>query len=206
MAERIYIFKAFERFWHWTQAALIMFMMLTGFEVHGTYSIFGFAQAADYHVIAAWTLVGLWVFAIFWHLTTGEWRHYIPTTEKVLLIARYYSSGIFKNEPHPFKPSQLNKHNPLQRLTYLGVLLFISPLIWITGLLYLFYNDWKAWGLEKLQLEWIALGHTIGAFLMLAFLVSHLYLATTGHTPLAHIKAMITGWDEVGDEHEKQAS
>ena len=128
------------------------------------------------------------------------------TTEKVLLIARYYSSGIFKNEPHPFRPSQLNKHNPLQRLTYLGVLLFISPLIWITGLLYLFYNDWKAWGLEKLQLEWIALGHTIGAFLMLAFLVSHLYLATTGHTPLAHIKAMITGWDEVGDEHEKQAS
>ncbi len=206
MAERIYIFKAFERFWHWTQAALIMFMMLTGFEVHGTYSIFGFAQAADYHVIAAWTLVGLWVFAIFWHLTTGEWRHYIPTTEKVLLIARYYSSGIFKNEPHPFKPSQLNKHNPLQRLTYLGVLLFISPLIWITGLLYLFYNDWKAWGLEKLQLEWVASGHTIGAFLMLAFLVSHLYLATTGHTPLAHIKAMITGWEEVDEEHKKQTT
>jgi hypothetical protein len=29
MAERIYIFKRFERFWHWSQAALIMFMMLT---------------------------------------------------------------------------------------------------------------------------------------------------------------------------------
>jgi hypothetical protein len=29
----------------------------------------------------------------------------------------------------------------------------------------------------------------------------HIYFATTGHTPMAHIKAMITGWDEVEDEH-----
>ena len=41
--------------------------------------------------------------------------------------------------------------------------------------------------------------HTIGAFLMLIFLIVHIYLTTTGHTPLAHIKAMITGWEEVED-------
>lgn len=111
-------------------------------------------------------------------------------------MAKFYSSGIFKNEPHPFKPSQVNKHNPLQRLTYLGVLLLISPLIWITGWLYLFYGDWSAWGLSGLSLEWVAVGHTIGAFLMLAFVVSHVYLVTTGHTPTSQIKAMITGWDE----------
>ncbi len=196
MGERVYIFKGFERFWHWSQAALILFMLLTGFEIHGVYSIFGFQKAVQFHNIAAWTLVGLWVFAIFWHLTTGEWRHYIPTTQKILVMAKFYSSGIFKNEPHPFKPSQVNKHNPLQRLTYLGVLLLISPLIWITGWLYLFYGDWSAWGLSGLSLEWVAVGHTIGAFLMLAFVVSHVYLVTTGHTPTSQIKAMITGWDE----------
>jgi hypothetical protein len=32
--------------------------------------------------------------------------------------------------------------------------------------------------------------------MMLAFLIGHLYLSTTGHTPLAHIKAMITGWGD----------
>ena len=197
MSERIYLFKGFERFWHWSQAALIMGMLLTGFEIHGTYSLFGFAKAVSYHVIAAWTLVGLWVFAIFWHLTTGEWRHYIPTTEKIVAVAQFYSYGIFHNEPHPFKPTLSNKHNPLQRLTYLGILVFVSPLIWITGLLYLFYNDWPTWGISTLQLSWVATGHTVGAFLMLAFLVSHLYLATTGHTPTAHIKAMITGWEDV---------
>ncbi len=83
MAERIYIFKRFERFWHWSQAALIIFLLITGFEVHGSYHLFGYKEAVTYHTIAAWTLVGLWVFAVFWHFTTGEWKQYIPTMEKV---------------------------------------------------------------------------------------------------------------------------
>jgi len=36
-SERIYIFKRFERFWHWSQAILIVVMGVTGFEIHGTY-------------------------------------------------------------------------------------------------------------------------------------------------------------------------
>ncbi len=197
---RVYLFKPFERFWHWAQAALIIFMLLTGFEVHGTYRLFGFAKAVDYHTIAAWTLVGLWIFAIFWHFTTGEWKHYIPTTSNIAAIAKYYSSGIFKDEPHPFRPSLSNKHNPLQRLTYLAILTLLSPLLWFTGWLYLFYADWAAWGLKGLRLEWIATAHTLGAFLMLAFLISHLYLATTGHKLTSQVKAMVTGWEDLGDD------
>ena len=196
MGERIYNFKAFERFWHWAQAALIITLLITGFEIHGTYKLFGFAKALNTHTTAAWSLIGLWIFAIFWHVTTGEWRHYIPTTDKILVVARYYSSGIFRGEPHPFKPSSLNKHNPLQRLTYLGILVCVSPLLWVTGWLLYFYGDWKAWGLETLSLETVAVLHTVGAFLMLAFLISHLYLVTTGRTPTAHLKAMVTGWEE----------
>ncbi|MBI4989990.1 MAG: cytochrome b/b6 domain-containing protein [Rhodocyclales bacterium] len=197
MSEKIYIFKKFERFWHWSQAGLIMFLMLTAFDIHGTYTIFGFEKAVAYHTNAAWTLVGLWVFAIFWHLTTGEWKQYIPTTEKVVAMIKYYLSGIFRNAPHPFRQTTLRKHNPLQRLAYLGVLLFISPLIWITGWLYLFYDHWAAWGLGKLSLEWVATGHTIGAFLMLIFLIAHVYLITAGATLTSHLKAMITGWEEI---------
>jgi len=197
---RVYLFKPFERFWHWSQAALIITMLLTGFEVHGTYKLFSYAKAVDYHTIAAWTLVTLWILAIFWHLATGEWRHYIPTTSNILVIAKYYSHGIFKDEPHPFRPSLSNKHNPLQRLTYLAVLTMLSPLLWFTGWLYLFYANWQDWGLGKLQLQWVATGHTLGAFLMLAFLISHLYLATTGHKITSQVKAMITGWEDLGDE------
>ncbi len=198
--KRIYIFKRFERFWHWSQAALIMFMMLTGFEVHGVYRFFGFQRAVDLHSTAAWMLITLWVFAIFWHFTTGEWRQYIPTLEKVDAMLKYYVTGIFVNAPHPVRQTTLSKHNPLQRLAYLFVKLIINPLLWVTGLLYLFYAEWASAGLGWLSLEWVAVAHTAGAFMMLIFFIAHVYLATAGHTATSHIKAMVTGWEEVEDD------
>jgi len=87
----------------------------------------------------------------------------------------------------------------LQRLAYLFVLVIINPLIWITGWMYLFYNDWAAWGVDFLSLQYVALFHVIAAFMMLIFVIVHIYLTTTGHTPTSHIKAMLTGWEETDD-------
>ncbi len=39
--------------------------------------------------------------------------------------------------------------------------------------------------------------HSAGAFAILQFLVIHLYETNTGHSIFAHIRAMITGWEEV---------
>lgn len=197
MSEKIYIFTKFERFWHWSQATLIVLLMLTASDLHGVVTIFGFEDAVIYHRAAAWTLVGLWLFAIFWHVITGEWRQYVPTSKNVIAMVKYYLSGIFKNAPHPHRQTQLQKHNPLQKLAYLFILVFVAPLIWITGWLLLFWHSLEAWGLGNLQLEWIAVGHTIGAFLMLIFLIAHVYLITTGATIGSHLKAMITGWEKV---------
>ncbi len=197
MAERLYIFKRFERFWHWSQAGLILFLLVSGFEVHGLYNLFGFENAVAYHTVAAWTLVGLWIFAIFWHFTTGEWKQYIPTMEKVDAMLKYYLTGIFTDAPHPVKTTTLTKHNPLQRLAYLFVLVVISPLIWFTGWFYLFYNSWADWGVSWLNLEYVSYFHVAGAYLMLIFVIAHVYLGTAGHTPTAHFKAMVTGYEEV---------
>lgn len=194
---RIYLYKRYERFWHWAQAALVIFMLFTGFEIHGAYEWFGFARAADLHTFAAWTLLVLWAFTIFWQFTTGEWRQYIPTLEKVGAMIRYYVLGIFTDAPHPFHKSAVKKHNPLQRLAYLALLAFVSPIIWGSGIFYLTYAYWQHWGVDAwLSLEAIAVVHTIGAFMMLTFFFVHVYLTTTGHTPLAHIKTMISGWEE----------
>ena len=197
MAERIYIFKRFERFWHWTQALLIIIMMITGFEIHGLYTLIGFEDATNVHTIAAWSLVSLWVFAIFWHFTTGEWRQYILTMKKVDAMLKFYLTGIFTDAPHPFKQTTVRKHNPLQRIAYLFVLVIINPLIWTTGWFYLFYASWNDWGLGWLSLEWVAFFHVVAAFMMLIFFIAHIYLATAGHTVTSHIKAMITGWEDV---------
>jgi thiosulfate reductase cytochrome b subunit len=202
---RTYLFKGFERFWHWSQAALVILLLVTGFEIHGSYRLMGWEQAVGVHTTAAWALIALWAFAVFWHFTTGEWRQYIPTTDKVGAMLKYYAFGIFTDAPNPFHTTQARKHNPLQRLAYLGIKLVINPLVWASGLLYLFYRDLEALGipaLAGLTLGPIALLHTAAAFMMLIFLIAHVYLATAGHTPLAHIKAMITGWEDLDESEE----
>lgn len=197
MSTRIYLYKRFERFWHWSQAALIVTTMLSGFEVHGSYTLFGFGEAVRIHTLAAWSLLTLWAFTIVWQFTTGEWRQYLPTLRRVDAMVKYYVTGIFSDAPHPFRKTTAHKHNPLQRLAYLGFLAVMSPVIWGSGLLYLFHAQWPAFGLDRhLSLEWVAFVHTAGAFMILVFFIAHVYMTTTGHTPFAHIRSMITGWEE----------
>lgn len=197
--KRVMIYKRFERFWHWSQAALIFFLMFTGFEIHGSYHVLGFGKATQLHEIAAYLLIGLWILAIFWHLTTGEWRQYIPTTDKLGAVVYYYLIGTFTGAEHPFRQTTQAKHNPLQRLAYLGFKLVISPAIWISGLLYLFYNQWPAWLQGSITLGGVALVHTAAAFAMLIFVIAHVYMATMGKTIFSHIKPMITGYDNTKD-------
>lgn len=195
---RVVMYKGFERFWHWTQAMLILILLFTGFNLHGTYQFFTFEQAVDIHVITAWLLMGLWVFAIFWHLTTGEWKQYIPSSaNKIMAMMKYYAIDIFLGGGHPHHKTRKEKLNPMQRMAYLSLHLVISPAIWISGLLYLFYPFWDAIGIGRWSLGGVALVHTAAAFALMAFLVVHLYLAlTTSKEPLGYLKAMITGYEK----------
>ena len=54
--ERVMIYKRFERFWHWSQAFLVIGMMITGFEIHGTYTWLGFGKAVYWHTQIAYVL------------------------------------------------------------------------------------------------------------------------------------------------------
>ena len=198
-----YVYQAFNRFWHWTQAALILFLGVTGFEIHGSLRFFGFAQAVKYHSAAAIAFLVLVVFAIFWHFTTGQWRQYLPTLTNLRAQAEYYLTGIFHNAPHPTRKSALSKLNPLQRLVYLGLKLMVIPVLALSGLLYMFYRYPQRFDVVTLKMDGlrtVALIHTTGAFLLLAFLIAHLYLITTGATLTSNLKAMITGYEEIKDD------
>jgi thiosulfate reductase cytochrome b subunit len=201
--KRVYVYKGFERFWHWTQAALIIFLALTGFEVHGTFHILGFEHAARFHRVGSWMLIVLIIFAIFWHLVTGEWKQYIPTTRKLAEQLRFYSIGMFRGEKHPTKKTGLQKLNPLQRIVYLGFKLVLIPLTVVSGILYMFHktiDQNEIIVISRFSLESIAFWHTLGAILLMTFLVIHVYMTTTGHTPTSNIQAMITGYEELEDE------
>ena len=194
MIKKVYMYKRFERFWHWTQALLIFFLALIGFEVHGSYALFGFDNAVQWHMYTGFTLIILIAFSIFWHFTTGEWKQYIPTTDKLRDQVRFYLVGIFNNEKHPVEKSVEIKLNPLQRVTYLGFKILVIPVMVFTGLIYYYV----AHGTIYLQsVKWIAILHTLGAFILLSFAVVHVYMTTTGPSLTSHLKAMFTGYDEI---------
>lgn len=198
MSERLVrIYPGFERFWHWSQMLLIMALLFTGLGMHGLHSLLPFGLAVTVHTIAALLLIVLWVFAIFWHLTTGTWRHYVPTTEGLWKVARFYAYGIFKGEHHPYRKAYWRKHNPLQALSYLALKLFLFPAIWVSGLIYLTYGFWETVPNATLWLTFVANLHLLVAYAIAAFVVAHVYLLTTGHSFREHVAPMITGYDKV---------
>ena len=202
--KNIYLYTRYERFWHWLQTVLIILLIITGFEVHDSFTLFGFKTAVEVHNFVGITWLVAFAFFVFWLFTTGEWRQYIPTTKKMFEVVRYYLYGIFRGEPHPFPKRKEAKHNPLQRLTYLALAALLLPIQMATGFLYWTYNSWSQWGLSFLSLKVLAIIHLAGGFAILSFVVVHIYMITTGHTIFAHTRAMITGWEQVQEEAEIQ--
>ena len=136
----MYLYTRYERFWHWLQMALIFVLLVTGFEVHGTFPFLGFDEAVDAHNFVGLGWLIAFAFFVFWVFTTGEWKQYIPTTKKMFQVVLYYSYGIFKGESHPVPKRKEAKHNPLQRLVYLSLAAFLLPLQMASGFLYWGYN------------------------------------------------------------------
>ncbi|MBU2649388.1 MAG: cytochrome b/b6 domain-containing protein [Bacteroidetes bacterium] len=200
--KKVYLYKGYERFWHWTQTVLVFILLITGFEIHGSYSLLGYEQAVNIHNTSAWVFLVLTVFTIFWHVTTSAWRQYIPTRKNFKEQIDYYISGIFKRMPHPTGKTLLSKLNPIQRVVYLALKILVFPVMFATGFLYLFFH-FPVQGIELQSLESIAVIHTLGAYVLVAFVVVHLYLITTGRTTFSNLKAMVTGWEEIPDAEVK---
>jgi len=194
---KLMVFKRFERIWHWTQMALVFTLLFSGAAIYGVHSIVSFADAVTLHTWAAIILMALWVFATFWLITTGQWRHYMPTTENFIQVARFYAFGIFKGEQHPYRKTYIRKHNPLQAMTYLLVKTVIFPAVWLSGIPYLLISFGVGGFLNDFGLANIALVHTAAAIAVTVFVIAHVYLLTTGHSFVDHVKPMVTGYDDV---------
>lgn len=199
------VYPRFERFWHWTQMALILVLMVTGFGLNGVHALLPFGPAVMLHTMAALALLALWVFATFWLFTTGTWKQFIPRIEGMLQVARFYAFGVFRGEEHPYRKILWRKHNPLQAATYFALKWAVFPAIWVTGLVYLGYNFWGAGSAGSAALAVVANLHLLAAYVIAAFVIVHVYLLTVGHGFRAHLRPMITGYDEIDLTPEQEA-
>ncbi|HRO25356.1 MAG TPA: cytochrome b/b6 domain-containing protein, partial [Promineifilum sp.] len=146
-----------------------------------------------------------------YHLASGEIKQYIPRPrgffDEAFTQALYYLRGIFRDEPHPHEKTRERKMNPLQQVTYVMVLNILLPAQIITGA---FMWAAQGWGAQRWPgaaeapltealggLPWLGPLHTLVAWSFAAFIILHVYLTTTGPTPMTGIKAMMMGWEEV---------
>jgi thiosulfate reductase cytochrome b subunit len=178
-------------------------LLFTGLIIHKPhfFGMFSFPYVVSLHNVLGFILVTNAVLSLFYHLASGEIRQYLPEPKgfiaNTLAQMMYYSRGIFAGKPHPLEKTKENKLNPLQQVTYLVILNILLPAQIITGILIWGLQRWPHIAAELGGLPMLALVHTLAAWAFAAFIVMHIYLTTTGHTPTAGIKSMIVGWDEV---------
>lgn len=214
MREQLY--SLYERIWHWLQAAMVLLLILTGASIHApdTLGVIPFALAVRMHNILGFLLLANAFLGVFYYVTTGIIRHYIPEPRDFVSLAvrqaTHYVSGIFRGAPHPLEKTPHRRLNPLQQVTYLIILNVLLPLQIVTGTLMWGGQYWP----QSVQLvgglPTLGMIHTLGAWLFGAFVTMHVYLTTTGHTPLSNLRAMITGYEDApcvaGADHGRVAT
>ncbi len=198
-----YMYEPYRRFWHWLQTAAIVILLFTGLIIHrpDIFGVFSFRGVVSIHNVLAALLVINAVLSIFYHITTGRLKEYIPRPygffDDAIVQVKYYLNGIFKGQPHPFEKTPADRMNPIQKATYFAILLVLLPLQIITGALMWGVQRWPAVAGWFGGLPVLAPFHSLVAWLFAAFIIGHVYLTTTGSSPLAAARAMVTGWEEV---------
>ncbi len=198
----MYVHPAPVRVWHWVNAVGFVILVLTGIQIRFAemVNIFSLEEAIEVHnyvgfvVIAAY---GLWVSYYFGTMKIKLYfpnpRTFVPDAAKQM---KYYTSGIFKGYPNPHTMTPDNKFNALQQKAYVGLMFVFLPAQMVTGLF--------LWRVKRFEnyidllggIKIVSTIHVMLFFFFATFMCVHAYLATLGHTPLAHFKAMFTGYEE----------
>jgi len=202
--KKIYIHPLPVRIWHWTNAIGFVLLILTGLQIRyrDLIGIASFEASVRIHNFVGFVLMGSYLLWLVFYLTSDKIKNYqMELSPKkfyttAIKQALYYGYGIFRGKENPHHTSPYTKFNPLQKLTYDLIMLLVVPIQFITGLF--------LWDVQRFAGAVAALGgvrtvdtvHVLLFIFFSAFLPVHAYLATLGHTPGAHFKAMFTGYEE----------
>jgi thiosulfate reductase cytochrome b subunit len=199
----MYLYPKWIRVWHLINAIMFLILIVTGISMQYTDKenaayVVGFAKAVKWHNFAAVVMVLNYIIFVTGNMLTNNGRHYRIGKKDFLsnLIKqfKYYSSGMFKGEKHPFPVTEVSKFNPLQKITYVLALYVAFPLLIISGIGLLLpeITITTFFGISGLILTDI-LHITMGFFLSL-FMIIHIYTCTLGAKPTSLFWGMISGY------------
>ena len=188
------------RYWHTAQALAIFGLLATGLSMH--YSdvdlvLIPFETAVEAHNILGIITGVLWIVFGITNALSGNIRFYRLSAHNFLSDSicqmRYYLKGMFVGDPPPFEPSPKEKFNPLQKLSYAMAMYLLIPGALITGLILLAPILVPDHVLGNSGLWPVALAHLSMGYLLSIFLLTHMYLATTGDTVSSLTKDIFLG-------------
>lgn len=209
---RVRMYDAYRRFWHWLQAVSIVGLLLSGLLIHrpDLLAALSFSAVVSLHNVLAAILIVNAALSLFYHLATERMREYIPRphgfVDDAIRQAKYYVWGIFEGQPHPFEKRPDERMNPIQKLTYFGIINVLLPAQVVTGALMWGLQRWPEAAAALGGLPLLAPAHSLTAWLFASFILGHVYLATTGVTPLESLRGMVTGYEDVETEARSAAA
>lgn len=208
--KKIYLHPLPVRIWHWVNALGFVILILTGAQIRfgNVIHLFSFETAVEIHSWTGFILIANYFIWVFYYLLTGNIKIYIPPlhhpvkfAKKAITQAKFYGWGIMVGDQNPHHSTFDHKFNPMQQVSYLMIMAALIPVQIITGL---FLWDPNLFGPAINLIGGIQIAAMIHVLLFIffsAFIIVHFYLATLGHTPMAHIIAMFTGYEEEHEEH-----
>lgn len=203
---RLYVHPLPIRLWHWFNAAGFVAMILTGLQIrYRTFDTLPLPTVIDVHNKIGFALIANYGVWLVYYLFSDQITVYLPELSpreqyrRMFKQIAYYGYGLFKGQPNPHHMSVYRKFNALQSVTYQIVMILLVPLMYYTGLV--------LWDLQRFAGTVDLLGgprvinalHVALFVGFVAFLFVHVYLTTLGHSALAHIRAMCTGYEEVDE-------
>ncbi len=210
--EKIYLQPTPVRIWHWVNAFCIVTLTVTGAQIRFPeyVNLFGtYKSAIMLHntagIVASCSFF-LWL--LYYALVARTiLKLYVPSksdlSSGLVRQAKFYMLTYFLgwSNPHHAKPD--DKFNPMQKSAYLVIMFALLPLVAGSGILLINTEPLRELVLLVGGLKFLVAAHFLLSCCMIAFLFIHVYLATLGKTPMAYIKPMWTGWEEV--EHHDQS-
>jgi Ni/Fe-hydrogenase b-type cytochrome subunit len=201
---RVYVHPLPVRLWHWINALGFVALIVTGLQIRYNVPLgMSFKTVVDAHNAIGFVLIANYFVWLLFYLVSDKITVYhpefSPTTHfrNIMQQLAYYGYGIFKGHPNPHHVSAYRKFNALQSMTYQIVMMVLVPIQFYTGLV--------LWDLQRFAGTVELLGgprvvdtiHVVLCIAFVVFILVHVYLTTLGRTASEHLKAMITGYEEV---------
>jgi thiosulfate reductase cytochrome b subunit len=209
--KKVYIHPLPVRIWHWVNALGFLLMIGTGVQIRylDLVQLVPFRTAVVVHNWIGFVLMANFFLWLGFYLFTDKITVYLPEMnpkkyfEDSWRQIKFYGYGIFLGEENPHHPTIYHKFNPLQIMMYQIIMLLMVPIMFLSGLL--LWDVKRFSGLIDLfgGVRVVDTVHVLMFIVFCGFLLMHLYLITLGHTRFAHIKAMLTGFEEVHEGGKK---